>query len=75
MKRTTKIGNRNVKVVRKYYNAVTGVLVELTRKMRIDGTIGYYTVVTYDGRRNHKIMGGAGIDRAWLLYKAAIGRY
>ena len=74
MKRTTKIGNRNVKVLRARMNEATGILVRLTRKMKIDGTIGYYVVVTdaYTGK-HRRIMGGTGIERAWMLYKIASG--
>ena len=42
----TRIGNRNVKVVKKHENDVIGVRVEMTRKMKVDGNIIYAVVVT-----------------------------
>lgn len=46
MKRTTQIGNKNVKQLKKYENKIIGVRVELTRKTTIKGNIIYAVVVT-----------------------------
>ena len=70
-----KIGNKNVKVLRQQLNEVTGILVELTRKMRIDGTMGYYVVATDTNTGYHiAIKGGRGIQDAYQLYMVASGK-
>lgn len=68
-----KIGNINVKVLRKHENRITGVRVELTRKMTIDGNFIYAVVVTNMRRGNHYFLKTfKGIQPAWNIYKKAI---
>lgn len=68
-----KIGNINVKVLRKHENKVVGVRVELTRKMTVAGKIIYAVVITnMNTGRHYKIKMFEGIGGAWDLYKTAI---
>ena len=70
-----KIGNRNVKVLRSFANIDANIVVELVRKMRIDGTIGYYTVVSrYDNKHDHiAIRNWKGIQDAYASFMRASG--
>ena len=69
----TKIGNINVKVLRKHENDIIGVRVELTRKMTIAGKIIHAVVITnMDTGRHYKIRTFEGIGPAFKLYKDAI---
>lgn len=67
-----KIGNRGVKVLRKHENSITGVRVELTRKMTIAGKIIYAVVVTrMDTGHHYRIKTFDGISGAYQMYKTA----
>ena len=67
-------GNKGVKVLKKDFNDASGILTELTRKMRIDGTIAYYVVVTRTDTGEHiRISPGCGIQVAYALYVRACG--
>lgn len=67
-------GNKNVKVLRKFFNDASGIKTELTRKMRIDGTIAYYVVVTRTDTGEHiRITPGDGLQKAYALYMRASG--
>lgn len=69
----TKIGNINVKVLRKHENRIIGVRVELTRKMTIAGKIIYAVIVTNMKTGNHYLIKTFdGISGAWDMYKAAL---
>ena len=70
----TRIGNRGVKVLRKYENRFLNIRAELTRKMTIDGKIIYAVVVTNTrtGERNY-LETFHGILGAWNTYKMALG--
>ena len=68
-----KIGNINVKVLRKHENSIIGVRVELVRKMTIAGKIIYVVVITNMGTGHHYVIRTFdGIIGAWNLYKAAL---
>lgn len=68
-----KIGNRGVKVLKKHNNFITGVRVELTRKMTIDGKIIYAVVVTNIKTGYHyRLFTFDGIQKAFRVYKAAV---
>ena len=68
-----KIGNIGVKVLRKHENKITGVRVELVRKMTIAGKIIYVVVVTNMMTGHHYLIRTFnGIMGAWILYKAAL---
>ena len=68
-----KIGNLNVKVLRKHENKIIGVRVELTRKMTINGKIIYAVVVTSLKNGHHYLIRTFdGISGAWKLYKDAL---
>ena len=67
-----RIGNRGVKVLRKHENQITGVRVELNRKMTIAGKIIYAVVVTrMDTGHHYRIKCYDRISGAWEMYKAA----
>ena len=69
----TRIGNRKVKVLRKHENKLTGVRVELTRKMTIDAKIIYAVVITNMSTGNHYYLETFhGIQGAWNTYKLAL---
>lgn len=69
----TRIGNRNVKVLKKHENAITDVRVELTRKMTIAGKIIYAVVVTKMGSGDHYFLQTyAGLGQAYEMYKQAV---
>lgn len=72
--RKTKIGNRNVKVLKAFCNNDSGVFVELTRKTMINGKIGYFVVVTRTDTGEHlRISHPSGIQDAYTLYMRASG--
>ena len=67
-----KIGNKNVKVLRKHENDYIGVRVELTRKTTIDGIIIYAVVVTnMKTGRHYRLWTFGGIQKAYNCYKKA----
>ena len=69
----TRIGNRHVKVLKKHENKLTGVRVELTRKMTIDAKIIYAVVITNMGTGRHYYLETFhGILGAWNTYKLAL---
>ena len=69
----TKIGNKNVKVLRKHENAITNIRVEMTRKMTVAGKIIYAVVVTnMYTHRHYVIRTFDGIQKAFNFYKAAL---
>ena len=70
----TRIGNINVKVLRKHENRFIGVKVELTRKTTVRGNIIYAVVVTNmnTGRHYRLWVYEDGIQRAWNRYKQAV---
>ncbi len=66
----TKIGNRNVKVLRKVQNNYLGIRVEMTRKTTISGKIIYAVVVTNaQTGRHYRLWTYDGISKAWKRYK------
>ena len=68
-----KIGNKNVKVLRKHENTYIGVRVELTRKTTIDGKIIHAVVVTnMNTGRHYKIWAYDGIKGAYIRYLEAV---
>ena len=68
-----KIGNRNVKVLRKHENRVIGVRVEMTRKTTIGGKIIYAVLVTnMNTGRHYRVYVYDGIQPAFEKYKAAV---
>lgn len=68
-----RLGNKNVKVIKKHENDIIGVRVELTRKMTIAGKIIYVVVVTNMGTGNHyKVKVHNGLGDALAYYKAAL---
>ena len=72
--RRTKIGNRNVKVIRGLVNRDSGIKVELTRKMMINGQIGYFVVVTNIDTGEHiRISRPLGVQAAYGAYMRASG--
>lgn len=72
-KTMTKIGNKNVKVLRKHENLYTGVRVELTRKTTIDGRIIYAVVITnMRTGRHYRLWTYDGIQKAFYHYKGAL---
>lgn len=69
----TKIGNINVKVLRKHENSCIGVRVELTRKTTVAGKIIYAVVVTNMRTGRHfRLWTFDGIQSAFNQYKKAI---
>ena len=70
-----KIGNKQVKVLRNFANVDANIVVELVRKMRVNGTIGYYTVVSrYDNPHKHiAINEWDGIQKAYASFMRASG--
>ena len=73
-KRTTKIGNRNVKRLKQYFNYATEISTELVRKMKIDGTIAYFVVTTDCLTGRHiRIFEFNGIKKAYENYMVACG--
>ena len=69
----TRKGNRHVKVLRKHENQLTGVRVELTRKMTVGGKIIYAVVITNMSTGNHYYLETFhGILGAWNTYKLAL---
>ena len=69
----TKIGNINVKVLKKHENRIIGVRVELTRKMTIAGKIIYAVIVTNMNTGAHyRIKTFDGLGRAFQMYKDAL---
>ena len=72
--RRTKIGNRNVKVLRGFQNYDAGIIVRLTRKTMINGQIGYFVVVTNALTGQHiQIRRPVGIQEAYGAYMRATG--
>ena len=68
-----KIGNKNVKVLKKHENMITRVRVEMTRKMTIAGKIIYAVIVTnMTSHRHYVIKTFDGIQDAFNFYKMAI---
>ena len=68
-----KIGNREVKVLKKHENRIIGIRVELTRKMTIAGKIIYAVIVTNMKTRHHYVIRTFdGIGKAFSFYKAAL---
>ncbi|MCC8047322.1 MAG: hypothetical protein LIP12_17850 [Clostridiales bacterium] len=68
-----KIGNINVKVLKKHENSCIGVKVELTRKMTVAGKIIYAVVVTNMRTGRHfRLWTFDGIQPAFKRYKEAI---
>lgn len=69
-----KIGNRNVKVLKKLENKESGIRYEMTRKMMVNGKIGYFLVITNMRTGNHlKISRPLGIQEAYAKYMRATG--
>lgn len=69
-----KIGNRNVKVVKKLNNMESGILYEITRKMMVNGKMGYFLVITNMVTGRHiKISRPMGIQQAYAKYMRATG--
>lgn len=69
-----KIGNQNVKVLRNYYNAASRILVELNRKMKVNGKIAYFVVVTDTNTGYHTTINEFdGIQKAWQNFMVASG--
>lgn len=69
----TKIGNKNVKVIKDHRNSITNVQVELTRKMTIAGKLIYAVVVTNMRNGHHYVIKTYdGLGDAFKFYKAAI---
>ena len=70
----TKIGNRNVKVLKAFVNNDSGIKVELTRKMMISGKIGYFVVITnIDNGQHLRISRPVSIQDAYGVYMRASG--
>ena len=70
----TRIGNRNVKVLKAFANNDSGIMCELTRKTMINGKIGYFVVVTDIRTGIHtKITRPSGIQKAYETYMRASG--
>ena len=68
-----RLGNINVKVLKKHENNIIGVRVELTRKMTIKGTIIYAVVVTnMNTGRHYRLLTFEGVGEAYETYKKAI---
>ena len=68
-----RLGNINVKVLRKHENTIIGTRVELTRKMTIKGVIIYAVVITnMDTGYHYRILTFDGIKAAYDTYKLAI---
>lgn len=68
-----KRGNKGIKVLRKHENKITGIRVELNRKMTIKGKIIYAVIVTNMKSGHHYVVRTFdGILKAWELYKAAL---
>lgn len=70
-----KKGNKNVKVLRVFANVDANIVVELIRKMKINGQISYFTVVSrFDNPHDHiNIIEWSGIQRAYASYMRASG--
>lgn len=69
----TRIGNRNVKVLRKHENSIIGIRVELTQKMTIAGKIIHVVVVTNMVTNRHTLIRAfEGLGDAFGFYKAAL---
>lgn len=70
-----KIGNKNVKVLRNFANIDANIGVELVRKMKINGQIGYFIVVSrLDNIHDHiAIREYSGIQRAYASFMRASG--
>lgn len=68
-----KRGNKGIKVLRKHENKITGIRVELNRKMTIRGKIIYAVIVTNMKSGHHYVVRTFdGILKAWELYKEAL---
>jgi len=68
-----RLGNINVKVLKKHENNIIGTRVELTRKMTIKGVIIYAVVITnMNTGRHYRILTFDGIKAAFDTYKLAI---
>jgi len=68
-----RIGNKEVKVIKKHENLITGIRVEMTRKTTIAGAIIYAVVITnmFTGW-HYKILTFPGMGAALKQYKEAI---
>ncbi|MDD3337835.1 MAG: hypothetical protein PHS82_03150 [Lachnospiraceae bacterium] len=68
-----RLGNREVKVLRKHENSIIGVRVELTRKTTISGKIIYAVIVTnMKTGRHYVVKPFDGIMSAYQMYKDAV---